>query len=74
MAQLQRLVDAGNTVVVVEHEMDVVAEADWVIDLGPSGGDAGGQIVASGTPADVAVSPDSRTARYLAAALGGVAH
>ena len=48
MAQLQRLVDAGNTVVVVEHEMDVVAEADWVIDLGPAGGDAGGEIVASG--------------------------
>jgi excinuclease ABC subunit A len=74
MAQLQRLVDAGNTVVVVEHEMDVVAEADWVIDLGPCGGDAGGEIVASGTPADVAGSPHSRTARYLAAALGGSAH
>ena len=71
MAQLQRLVDAGNSVVVVEHEMDVVAEADWVIDLGPAGGDAGGRIVASGTPADVAGSPDSRTARYLASALGG---
>ncbi|WP_395401878.1 ABC transporter [Arthrobacter sp. UC242_113] len=69
MAQLQRLVDAGNTVVVVEHEMDVVAEADWVIDLGPAGGDAGGQIVASGTPAAVASSPDSRTAPYLASAL-----
>ena len=69
MAQLQRLVDAGNTVVVVEHEMDVVAEADWVIDLGPAGGDAGGEIVASGTPAAVAVSPDSRTAPYLASAL-----
>ncbi|MFE4541445.1 ABC transporter [Arthrobacter sp. NPDC056727] len=71
MAQLQRLVDAGNTVIVVEHEMDVVAEADWVIDLGPSGGDAGGEIMASGTPADVAGSPGSRTARYLAAALAG---
>ncbi|MDP9695286.1 UNVERIFIED_ORG: excinuclease ABC subunit A [Arthrobacter globiformis] len=69
MAQLQRLVDAGNTVVVVEHEMDVVAEADWVIDLGPAGGDAGGEIVASGTPAAVAGSPDSRTAPYLASAL-----
>jgi excinuclease ABC subunit A len=69
MAQLQRLVDAGNTVVVVEHEMDVVAEADWVIDLGPAGGDAGGEIVASGTPAAVAGSPASRTAPYLASAL-----
>ncbi|MFE4833814.1 ABC transporter [Arthrobacter sp. NPDC056691] len=70
MAQLRRLVDAGNTVVVVEHEMDVVAEADWVIDLGPAGGDAGGKIVASGTPATVAGSPGSRTAQYLASALG----
>ncbi|WP_427008361.1 ABC transporter [Pseudarthrobacter sp. H2] len=67
MAQLHRLVDAGNTVVVVEHEMDVVAAADWVIDLGPAGGDAGGKIVATGTPAVVARSAKSRTAPYLAA-------
>jgi excinuclease ABC subunit A len=69
MAQLHRLVDAGNTVIVVEHEMDVVAAADWVIDLGPAGGDAGGQIVAFGTPAAVARSKKSRTAPYLAAIL-----
>ncbi|HET8880414.1 MAG TPA: ABC transporter, partial [Arthrobacter sp.] len=69
MAQLHRLVDAGNTVVVVEHEMDVVAAADWVIDLGPAGGDAGGRIIAAGEPAAVARSKDSRTAPYLAAVL-----
>jgi excinuclease ABC subunit A len=71
MAQLHRLVEAGNTVIVVEHDMDVVAAADWVIDLGPAGGDAGGQIVAIGTPAAVATSKNSRTAPYLAAMLGG---
>ncbi len=71
MAQLQRLVDAGNTVIVVEHEMDVVAAADWVIDLGPAGGDAGGQIIAAGTPAAVARSTTSRTAPYLASVLNG---
>ncbi|HEV7948656.1 MAG TPA: ABC transporter, partial [Glaciihabitans sp.] len=66
LTQLNRLVDAGNTVVVVEHTMDVVAASDWVIDLGPAGGDAGGQIVAAGTPAEVAAHPHSRTAPYLA--------
>ncbi|MDQ0825951.1 excinuclease ABC subunit A [Arthrobacter sp. B2I5] len=69
MAQLNRLVDAGNTVIVVEHAMDVVAAADWVMDLGPAGGDAGGKLVAAGSPAAVARSRSSRTAPYLAAAL-----
>ncbi|HSP75156.1 MAG TPA: excinuclease ABC subunit UvrA [Cryobacterium sp.] len=66
LAQLGRLVDAGNTVIVVEHNLDVVAAADWVIDLGPAGGDAGGEIVATGTPDAVARHPRSRTAPYLA--------
>ena len=70
MAQLHGLVDAGNTVVVVEHEMSVVAAADRVIDLGPSGGDQGGRIMATGSPEDVAQASGSRTAPYLAAALG----
>lgn len=70
MAQLHKLVDAGNTVIVVEHEMDVVAGADWVIDLGPGGGDAGGEIMVAGPPAVVAGSRTSRTAPYLAAAHG----
>ena len=68
VSQLHRLVDAGNTVVVVEHDMDVVAGADWVIDLGPGAGTQGGRVVAAGTPAEVAASEDSRTAPYLARA------
>ncbi|SCX56738.1 excinuclease ABC subunit A [Klenkia marina] len=64
MRQLQQLVDAGNTVVLVEHDVDVVAEADWVLDLGPGGGDAGGQVVAAGTPEQVAAA-DTPTARFL---------
>jgi excinuclease ABC subunit A len=66
MTQLHGLVDAGNTVIVVEHEMRVVAMSDWVIDMGPGAGAAGGRIVASGPPAEVARSPGSRTAHYLA--------
>ncbi|WP_329042302.1 excinuclease ABC subunit UvrA [Streptomyces sp. NBC_00178] len=69
MRQLQGLVDAGNTVVVVEHDMAVVAGADHVIDLGPDGGDRGGRIVATGTPREVAHAAGSRTASYLARAL-----
>src|ERR1700756_733715 len=65
MVQLQGLVDAGNTVVVVEHDMRVAAQSDWVIDVGPGAGDAGGTIVTSGTPAEVARETESRTAVYL---------
>jgi excinuclease ABC subunit A len=64
--QLQRLVDAGHSVIVIEHEMGVVARSDWVIDLGPGGGDAGGRIIATGTPEQVARTKLSRTAPYLA--------
>ncbi len=69
VVQLNRLVDAGNTVVLVEHSMGVVAAADHVIDMGPAGGDEGGLVVASGTPADVASVSVSRTAPYLATRL-----
>jgi excinuclease ABC subunit A len=64
---LHRLVDAGNTVVVIEHNLDIIADADWIIDLGPEGGDAGGRIVVQGTPAMLAHAPSrSHTARVLA--------
>jgi excinuclease ABC subunit A len=62
---LQRLVDAGNTVVVIEHNLDVIKQADWVLDLGPEGGDAGGQVVAQGTPEEVAETPGSHTGEFL---------
>ncbi|MFE0647317.1 ATP-binding cassette domain-containing protein [Streptomyces sp. NPDC059534] len=70
MRQLHGLVDAGHSVVLVEHDMDVVATADWVVDLGPGGGDEGGRVVAAGPPAEVARAADGRTAPYLARALG----
>ncbi|MBX4210388.1 excinuclease ABC subunit UvrA [Candidatus Parcubacteria bacterium] len=66
---LQRLVVAGNTVLVIEHNMDVIKSADYVIDIGPEGGDGGGKIVAKGTPEEVANSPKSHTAEYLKRAL-----
>jgi excinuclease ABC subunit A len=65
MAQLEGLVDAGNTVIVVEHDMRVIAGSDWVIDMGPGAGDEGGRVVVAGPPAEVVRSKDSCTARYL---------
>ena len=67
---LHRLRDHGNTVVVIEHNLDVIKTADWVIDLGPEGGDGGGEIVGQGTPEDLAQLPQSFTGRYLAPLLG----
>jgi excinuclease ABC subunit A len=66
---LQRLVDAGNSVVVIEHNLDVIKTADWIIDLGPEGGPAGGSIVAAGTPEAVARAKGSHTGRHLAGLL-----
>jgi excinuclease ABC subunit A len=65
MHVLDRLVDAGHTVVVIEHHLDVIKRADWVIDMGPDAGDAGGRVVAQGTPEEIADTPDSHTGRYL---------
>ncbi|TMK35102.1 MAG: excinuclease ABC subunit UvrA [Actinobacteria bacterium] len=69
---LQRLVSAGNTVIVIEHNLDVVKTADWIVDLGPEGGDQGGKVVAVGTPEEVAANPDSHTGRFLAEVLGSL--
>ncbi|HUQ38761.1 MAG TPA: excinuclease ABC subunit UvrA, partial [Acidimicrobiales bacterium] len=67
---LGRLVDAGNTVLVIEHNLDVVKTADWIVDLGPEGGDGGGLVVVEGTPETVAKTPESHTGRFLAPLLG----
>ncbi len=67
---LQRLVETGNTVIVIEHNLDVIKTADWLIDLGPEGGDGGGEIVATGTPEQIAANPASYTGRFLAEVLG----
>ena len=67
---LERLADAGNTLVIIEHNLDVVKCADWVLDLGPEGGDAGGELVASGTPETIAACEDSATGRALRPMLG----
>jgi excinuclease ABC subunit A len=63
---LDRLVEQGNTVIVIEHNLDVIKHSDWVIDMGPEGGGGGGTVVAAGTPEDVAAVPESHTGRYLA--------
>ncbi|HEX5951196.1 MAG TPA: excinuclease ABC subunit UvrA, partial [Actinomycetota bacterium] len=70
LAVLQRLVSAGNTVLVIEHNLDVVKTADWIVDLGPEGGDAGGEVVVAGPPEHVAAHPGSHTGRFLAEVLG----
>jgi len=65
LVQLNRLVDAGNTVIVVEHDMHVIAQSDWVIDIGPGAGEEGGHIVAQGTPSQVAKVNEGKTSKYL---------
>ena len=65
LSVLHRLRDHGNSVVVIEHNLDVIKTADWIVDLGPEGGDGGGQIIAAGTPEAVAKIPESHTGRFL---------
>jgi len=65
LSVLQKLVDMGNTVLIIEHNMDVIKSSDWIIDLGPEGGDKGGEIVAQGTPEDIAKVKKSYTGQYL---------
>jgi len=69
LAVLHKLVNAGNTLVVVEHNLDVIKSADWVIDLGPEGGAAGGHIIAEGRPEQIAKAAASHTGKFLAEAL-----
>ena len=69
---IAKLRERGNTVIVIEHNLDVIKTADWVVDLGPEGGDRGGQRVASGTPEEVAAVAESHTGRYLAQVLPSV--
>jgi excinuclease ABC subunit A len=62
---LQRLVDAGNTMLVIEHNLDVIKQADWIVDLGPEGGEAGGEVIADGTPEEIAAVEESFTGQFL---------
>ena len=73
IAVLHRLVDLGNTVVTIEHNLDIIKEADWIVDIGPEGGAGGGMVVACGPPAAVAAATGSHTGRWLAAMLGSSA-
>jgi excinuclease ABC subunit A len=70
MSDVQRLVDADHSVIVIEHNLDPIAEADWVIDLGPEAGDAGGELVCEGTPEEVARCPRSHTGGFLTGIVG----
>lgn len=70
LAAFRKLIEGGGSLLVIEHNLDVIKSADWVIDLGPEGGNAGGEIVATGTPEDIAANPRSHTGRYLAPVLG----
>jgi excinuclease ABC subunit A len=70
LSVLHRLVSSGNTVIVIEHNLDVIKTADYIIDLGPEGGDEGGRIIAKGTPEEVAYAAGSYTGRYLKKVLG----
>jgi len=70
LAILQRLVDGGNTVIVIEHNLDVIKSADWVIDMGPEGGNGGGLVIAEGTPEMIAATPGSFTGDFLQPVLG----
>ena len=65
MDVIQRLVDKGNSVIVIEHNLDVIRSSDWIIDLGPEGGERGGELLVTGTPEEVAKHPTSYTAKYL---------
>jgi excinuclease ABC subunit A len=65
LAQLNRLVDAGNSVIVVEHDMKVISESDWIIDMGPGAGDEGGRIISTGTPSELIKKKSGLTAKYL---------
>jgi excinuclease ABC subunit A len=67
---LHELVDQGNTMIVIEHNLEVVKTADWIVDMGPEGGDAGGEVVAEGTPEQIARNPKSYTGQYLKPVLG----
>jgi excinuclease ABC subunit A len=69
LAAFRKLIDGGGSLLVIEHNLDIIKSADWVIDLGPEGGNGGGQIVATGTPEEIAANPNSHTGHWLAPVL-----